>query len=363
MSISRNASWLIFLLLPLAASRTATAQPSVKIDEICYVKGQEPVTLHGFGIVTGLRGTGDGKSPLTLRKFARILEMTGTPVGKDSSGDYLSAELQDTKNVALVAVTVEIPAQGAQQGQRLDCQVTAIAAKSLDGGTLYVASLKGPPGDNRVYAVANGNLSIPNAALPTYATVPKGCELIEAFEHPFFENGKIALVIKQQFATFQIVDDVVSEINRYYDPNSSVSSSQRGIAEAKGPTRIDIRVPEEYKDDVVRFISDILEQRVILRTIPARVRVNERTGSVVATNDARIGPVTVTHNNLTVEAGQQLVAEFVEVDSERERDSTASVNGLVQALRALKVPPKDVISILREINQTGRLYAIWDEAQ
>ena len=354
--------WSMLLLLLVIVARPVAAQPSVKIGEITRVKGQEPVTLHGFGVVVGLRGTGDGKSPLTLRKLARILEMSGNPVSKDTSGNYLAEELQDTKNVALVAVTATIPPDGAPEGNRITCTVTAVAAKSLEGGQLIPTALLGAPGDNRVYAIAQGPISVSDPSNPTFARVPKGCQLLESFEHPFLKDGVITLVIKPQLASFQMAYDLAAHINASYNP-SFRESATGGIARAKDATTVEIRLPEEYRNDAVEFLSIIQEQRIILQAKPARVIVDEREGIVVATDEARIGPVIVTHRNLTIEAGQQLVAEFVDVDSENGQSTADTVEGLLQALRALKVPPRDVIAILRKINESGSLYAEFVDSQ
>ncbi len=348
--------------LLIGSASAALAQPSVKIGEISRIKGQEPVTLQGFGIVVGLRGTGDGKSPLTLRKLARILEMSGNPVSKDTAGKYLSEELQDSKNVALVAVTATVPGEGAAEGDRFTCTVTAIAAKSLEGGQLLPTALLGAPGDNRVYALAQGPISVSDPTSPTFARIAKGCQLLETFEHPYLKDNILTLVVKPQLASFQMAYDLASTINQYHDP-SYLKSADSGIARAKDATTIEIRVPEEYRNNVVQFISEIKEQRIILKSKPTRVIVDEREGTVVATDQVRIGPVIVTHRNLTIEAGQQLVAEFVDVDSEARQQSANSLEGLLQALRALKVPPRDVIAILRKINESGSLYAEFVDTQ
>ena len=120
----------ILLLLSFAACvRPAAAETLLK--NICHVKGQEENTLQGLGIVVGLKGTGDGGgfSP-TMRTLAKLMTVMGTPMGKAGLAD-----LKDSKNVAMVTVTVTIPAAGARQGDKLDCAVSSVgSAKSLAGG-------------------------------------------------------------------------------------------------------------------------------------------------------------------------------------------------------------------------------------
>ena len=116
-------------LLPADASRA-----DHRIGDICRIKGQEENTLHGMGLVVGLRGTGDGDSKATLRALSRYMELMGHRLPNNAQGQPSLDELKNVKNVALVFVTATVPAGGAQQGDDLDCTLSAISAKSLEGG-------------------------------------------------------------------------------------------------------------------------------------------------------------------------------------------------------------------------------------
>src|SRR4029453_12192317 len=114
------------------------------IGDICRIKGQEENVLHGMGLVVGLKGTGDGDNKPTMRALGHYMELLGHRIGTSPQAQPMLDELKNVKNVALVYVTATIPPGGAQQGDSLDCTVSAVAAKSLDGGRLMLTELYGP---------------------------------------------------------------------------------------------------------------------------------------------------------------------------------------------------------------------------
>ena len=122
---------------------TDLAHGELRIRDLCRVKGQEENTLHGMGLVFGLNGTGD-KDPTTIRSLARMMELMGIPLSADAKGNLSLADLQNVQNVASVYILATIPAAGARQGSQVNCTVTAINAKSLEGGILAPTVLCGP---------------------------------------------------------------------------------------------------------------------------------------------------------------------------------------------------------------------------
>src|SRR5438309_1064439 len=110
----------------------AVARADHKIADICRIKGQEENILHGFGLVMGVKGTGDSDMKATQRALAHYMEVLGHHLGKGQTGQTSFDELKSVKNVALVYVMVTVPPGGAQQGDLLDCYVSAPSAKSLD---------------------------------------------------------------------------------------------------------------------------------------------------------------------------------------------------------------------------------------
>jgi len=347
---SRNLVGLLLAGLFLSVMPSTPAQGSATLRNVCRVRGQEEITLHGLGIVTGLNGTGDGSSALpTIRSLATMMQLLGVPLGADGA-----AELKDAKNVALVIVTTTIPAAGARRGDRLDCKVSAISAKSLVGGRLFSTPLTGPvPQQNPVvFAIAEGDVTVDDQELATTGRVHRGCQLMEDFFNPFSEDGSITLVVDRDYAGFQVAQEIADLINSRMAPNSS----EELLAKAIDQVHVEVTVPPEYRDYLVQFVSEILSLEMLELATGPRVVIHERTGTIVIDGDVEIGPVLVTHRNIVVEAGGEVaVGQFVPVDSQS--DDNPKLKALLAALEAVRVPSEDKIEILKALHRNGRLYA------
>ena len=334
----------------LAAAAPADARTLLKT--ICRVKGQEENTLQGLGIVVGLKGTGDGGSSLPmLRALAQAMQYLGNPVGKNGP-----AELKDAKNAALVLVTATVPAQGARQGDKIDCTVSSIgSAKSLSGGRLFTTCLVGPgdPKNPRVYAVAEGPITIDSATQTTTGRIYGGCRLEEDFFNAFVQDGKITLVLDRNYADFQVAAEMADLLNKTL---VGIQSDGASLARALDPCNIEVSIPRQYQNDPVEFVSQVLSLPIPEPPVGARVAVNERAGRIVITGDAEIGAVVVTHKNIVVEAGNAAgpATRFVPVDP---RNENPTLKSLVEALNAVRVPTEDIIEILKGLQRSGKLHA------
>ena len=346
----------------------ATAEPAaarILLKNICRVKGQEENTLHGLGLVMGLKGSGDGGDFLpTIRGLSTALQLMGNnPFDKQNN-----IGIKEAKNVALVMVTATIPAAGARQGDTLDCVVSSIGtAKSLSGGTLFMTPLQGPEvpqqmrakgtqaasprgADSRVYGFAQGLLHV-DGLPPTVARIHKGCRLEEDFFNVFTKDGKITLVLDKDHADFQVAQDIAELINSQLN-----FQSQEGyLAKAINALNIEVTIPHQYRDDPVLFISQVMSLPTLEPHAEARVVINEKNGSVVIGGDVEIGSVVVTHKNIVVETGDNTTASrFVPLDVER--TSTAKLKSLVESLNAVKVPTEDIIDIIKGLERNGKLH-------
>jgi len=121
-----------------AVASLPVAQADHRVGDICRIKGQEENILHGMGLVTGLKGTGDADMKVTQRALAHYMELLGHHLAKGDKGQTSFDELKNIKNVALVYIVATVPPGGAQQGDVLDCYLSAPGAKSLDGGYLML---------------------------------------------------------------------------------------------------------------------------------------------------------------------------------------------------------------------------------
>ncbi|HTN75746.1 MAG TPA: flagellar basal body P-ring protein FlgI [Pirellulaceae bacterium] len=345
-----------FALLMLLLLLPGLAQAELRIRDVCRVKGQEENTLHGLGLVVGLKGSGDINTAATMRSLARMMDLMGTRVGPGKDGGYFLDELKDAKNVALVFVTATVPAAGGRQGDTLNVSIAnANNAKSLNGGYLLLTPLLGPrPGSDRVYAFASGPLDLPDASQPLSARVHNGCRLEEDFTNVYTQDGKLTLVLDKNHASFQTAQDIADVIKN--QPDFREGSSDDEIATAKDQVNIEVKIPSKYAADPVLFVSLILNQRLFNTDTEARVVVNERAGAIVIGANVEIGAVAVTHRNLVIDVGEgNTINEFVPLDPASNKQAT-KLQALVEALNAVKVPTSDIIEIIKGLDRNGQLY-------
>jgi flagellar P-ring protein FlgI len=330
---------------------TPSADARTVLKSICRLKGQEENTLQGLGIVVGLKGTGDGSSFLpTLRSLEKVMKVMGEPLGRKSLD-----EIKDAKNVALVTVTATIPAAGARQGDKINCVVSSIgSAKSLAGGRLFLTPLIGPDRTNpRVYAFAEGPVSLDDATITSTGRVFEGCRLEEEFFNAFIKDRKITLVLDKNHADFQVAQDIAELIN------SQLSMQNNGgpLARAMNQVNVEVLIPPQYHDDPVLFVSQVLGLPILEPQTAPRVVINERAGSIVISGDVEIGAAVVSHKNIVVETGNVTNARpFVPLNT-AEPANSPKLKALVETLNALHVATPDVIDIIKGLDRNGRLHA------
>ncbi len=339
---------LLMTMTLILAVQCSYAAAAVRLKDICRVKGQETNSLQGLGLIVGLKGTGDGGRYLpTIRSLATVMQYMRNPAigGAD--------ELRDATNVALVMVTATVPAGGARQGDQLDCYVSSIgAAKSLVGGRLFLAALQGPDIDSpKIYGFAEGMIHIDDPVTPTVGRIHGGCRLEEDFFNPFVDQGRITLVLDKNHADFEVAQEVAETINGQL----SIQSGGGDPAKAINAVNVIVSVPQQYWEDPVLFVSQIMALTMSEPPTEARVVINERAGSIVIGAEVEIGAVVVSHKNIVIETGDQLPADrFVGVDPGATQ--TAKLRSLVTALQAVKVPNADIIDIIKGLDRNGKLH-------
>ncbi len=341
------------VLLALGLTPPVTAE--LRLVDICRVKGQEETTLVGMGLVIGLKGTGDANARPTMQSLGKMMERLGVPLSQDPTGKMALDELKNATNVALVYVQAKVPGAGAREGDKLSCSISAISAKSLEGGTLVSTPLM-LPGSETVYAIASGKLTVDDANKPTVARVHQGCQLIQSFFNDFTKDGHITLVLDMSHAGFQTAQDIEDLINRQPDFVGPASGTDQLIAKALDQVNIQVRIPENYQENPVLFTSLVLNQLLIEPHKDARVVIDERSGSIIIDDDVEIGAVAVAHKNLSIETQTGLLAsQFVPVDPAI-NTAVPKLKALVDALNALQVPTSDVIDIIKALERSGKLY-------
>ncbi len=347
------------LLLCGVLLNAACADGQLRIGDICRLKGQEENTIQGIGIVVGLRGTGDDSLAPTTRALARMMQLMGSNISTDAQGLPQIDELKDTGNVALVMVTARIPPAGAQQGDQLNCTVSAISAKSLQGGNLMIAYMLGPRADvDRIYALAQGPVTVPDSATPTTGMVYGGCKMETTIKNGFTDDDKITLILDKDLASFSTTVDIADAVNGLNQSGLSgnlTGSEALVIAKAVDQLHVEVTIPRGYRDFPVQFVS--LVEQIELTNIkkPKRVVLNEKDGVIIIGEDVLINPVVISHKNLSIEArpGQ---GGFVGFDPDSPETQRPRLKNLVDALNSLKVPTTDVIAIIRNLDRNGDLY-------
>ncbi len=343
------------ILTLLALLSPAAAYADVRIGDLCRIKGQEENTLHGMGLVVGLRGTGDGDNKATMRALARYMELMGHRLTTAPTGQVMLDELKGVKNVALVFVTATVPAGGAQQGDNLDCIVSAISAKSLEGGQLMLTELYGPvPGDRTVYALAKGLIALDDQTKPQTGRISLGCQVETKFDNKFVQDGKLHLVMNKDHASFHSTSYIEDLINQQPDFAVQGASGTEGVAKALDQVRIEVTIPPTYADNPALFASRLLDTRAYRPQTDTKVIINQRKRAIIIGADVEIGPVAVMHKNRLIQTGGDPINQFVALDPS---DSTKpKLAALVDALNALKVPAEDVIDIIKMLQHKRALF-------
>lgn len=355
------------LFAMLAAMLAADPAGATRIKDIVSVENVRDNQLIGYGLVVGLQGTGDRlrNSPFTEQSLKAMLERMGVNIR-----DY---DLK-TQNVAAVSIVANLP-PFARRGSRIDVTVAALGdATSLQGGTLIATPLSGLDGE--IYAVAQGPVAVSgfsargaaasiNRGSTTGARIASGAivEREVPFELHGMQEAKLALT-NPDFATARAVRDAI---------NRDVGA---GTAIALDPATVSVRVPAG--SSIVDLMASIetLEVRV---DQPARVVINEASGTVVMGSAVRVSPVAIAHGALTIavseapvvsqpaplaRAGETVVVPRTQIGiDDGPKGSMATIGGgttlrsLVDGLNRLGVAPRDLITILQSLKAAGALQA------
>jgi flagellar P-ring protein precursor FlgI len=339
---------LIVSMLPgLATART-------RLKNICRIKGQEENTLRGWGLVVGLNGTGEANDGPTMRAIARAMEIMGNPVAQPDARQSGLEELKKMKNVAMVMVNATVPSTGARRGDKVDCFVSAINGKSLEGGRLAFASLLGPnTEDKRVYALCQGQVTIDNPQQPMVGVIHAGCQLEADIFTPFHRDGYITLILDKNHADFQTANDIVQFIREkvaYSETGDTKNSDE--MVHAIDAANIKVRIPEIFVRDPVYFASILLEIPMEEPQAESRVVINPRAGTIVISGDVEIGDVIVSHKNVVVDATTAPTFSAIDVD----QSGAPKLQTLVDQLNSLKVPTSDMVEIIKGIERNGKLH-------
>lgn len=357
------------IILILIFSQLEAAQ--VRLKTIAKVKGVRENQIIGYGLVSGLQRTGDTQRVLsTLQSITNMLSQFGIKISPDQIR---------TQNVAAVMVTAQLPAL-LKSGDKIDITVSSIGdARSLQGGLLLMTPLQGP--DGQVYAVAQGPLAVGGfsdntAEFPlvqenntTTGRVPNGAIVEREVPSTFVDNDTISILLDHP--DFGQASLVTQAINQQFGEQ---------VAKANDGAQIDVKIPNNYRDNVVDFVAAVEDAQVMTDAPSNRVVVNERTGTVVLGQDVRIDAVAIAHGNLrlVVKKTTQITHDAVFGHEQLTHSTTVSAEDtgkqgnlvllpegatlmdLVEAVNAVGATPRDLISILQAVKEEGALHAELD---
>lgn len=360
-----------FSLLLFSLSVFQLFSPSLhasRVKDLTLVEGGRDNQLVGYGIVVGLAGDGDSNAATTLRSVANILERYGLTVNPTDI---------KAKNVAAVMITADI-GPFLRSGARIDVNVASMGdAKALQGGVLLQTPLLGA--DGRVYAVAQGPVAVGGflggaggaggATVqknhPTVGTISNGAIVERAIPAAFVRDNRVRLLLHNP--DFTSAARMADAINLQWP----------GAASATDAATVNVVLPANYQGRNVSFIADLGAIEVTPDSL-ARVVINERTGTIVATSTVRLSQVAIALGSLTItvannlgvsqpnalsRAGQTVVVPSTQTNVTETKGGFVVVNEpptierLASALNALGVSTRDMMAIFQSLKRAGALQA------
>jgi flagellar P-ring protein precursor FlgI len=340
-----------------------------RVKDLVDVQGIRDNMLVGYGLVVGLNGTGDSlkNAPFTQQSIQAMLERLGVNT---------RGEVMQTKNVAAVMVTANLPAFAAP-GTRIDVSVSAMGdAKNLQGGTLLVTPLFGA--DGSIYALAQGPVAIGGFAaqgqassvtrgVPTAGRIANGAIVEKDTGFKLASLSSLKLSLRNPDLT--TATRIAKAVNTYLGTTT---------AQATDPANVQLSVPAGYPGGVMSLLTAI-EQIKVDPDQPAKVVIDENSGVIVMGADVRVSTVAIAQGNLTIKVTETpqvsqpspfsntgttmaVPRTNIQVDDSRANRMTVvhdgvSLQHLVDGLNALGVGPRDIISILQAIKAAGALQA------
>jgi flagellar P-ring protein precursor FlgI len=339
-----------------------------RLKDLASIGGVRQNQLIGYGLVVGLDGSGDQttQTPFTVQSVVSMLQQMGVNLPP-------TGQLQ-LKNVAAVMVTTSLPAF-AQPGQMLDVTVSSMGnAKSLRGGTLLMAPLKGA--DGQIYGMAQGNVLVGGVGAAANGSkaqvnhlsvgrISGGATVERAVANSLGQNNMVTLELND--SDFSTASRVVEAVNRRFGADTASAQDGRVIR---------VRTPAG-SDERVAFLGALESLSVTPAQVAAKVILNARTGSVVMNQSVTLDTCAVSHGNLSViintentpsqpaplSNGQTVVVQNSAIEIKKDPGQVvllkqaASLADVVKALNAIGASPQDLLAILQAMKASGSLRA------
>jgi len=356
------------LTLTLTLALSAPAAWGARLKDLTNIRGVRGNQLVGYGLVVGLKGTGDKQQvTFTMQALANLAERLG--------GIKVAANTLRVQNVATVMITAELP-PFATVGSRIDAMVSSVGdCQSLQGGNLLLCALKGV--DNQVYALVQGPLIVGGFSAggaagggaqknhPTVGRISGGASIER--EIPFELTGPGPLLFALEQPDFTTAGRIAAVMNTHLGG---------AFARALDSGRVQLDVPPSYRGRLAPLVAEV-ERLDVTPDSVAKVVLNERTGTVVMGENVRLSALAIAHGNLSITikekqdvsqpqpfgAGQTVTTPQTEVAvNEQEMrlvmvPAAVSIGEVVRGLNAIGVTPRDLISIFQAMKAAGALQA------
>jgi flagellar P-ring protein precursor FlgI len=350
----------------LPASAQSVSRP-VRIRDIAKVQGVTGNQLVGYGVVVGLQGTGDSTQVVfTSQTIQNVLQAFGLNVSQQGVR---------TRDVAAVIVTATLP-PFAHSGDNIDVTVSQMGdASTLQGGTLVLTELRAA--NNLVYATAQGPVSVGgfvaganNSGVAQNFTgagrIPNGGVIARDMVTPL-QTDPTGFNYVLTTPDYKTAANLASTLNGHFGGR---------FAQALDAETIHVTLPPGYIGNTVQFLADA-DDLMINQDEPAKVVMNERTGTVVFGGDIKLAPCAIAHGDLTITiTTQNQVVQpnsFGQGNTARQSNSqinatqhgkqltfiagAATLSSVVRALNTLGVSPRDLIAIVQALRASGSLQA------
>lgn len=365
---NKSSNLILQVLLFAIACVISSTVFAERLKDITSIAGVRSNQLVGYGLVVGLDGTGDqtSQAPFTIQSLKSMLAQFGIAIPPGVN--------PQVKNVAAVSLHAELPAF-AKPGQTIDVTISSIAnSKSLRGGTLLMAPLKG--GDGQVYAIAQGNVVVGGFGVgeggssitvnvPSVGRIPNGAMVERGVTTGFLQGNSLTLNLHT--ADFTTANRVASAIN---------ASVGDGTAQAVDGSSIKVNAPRDPSQRVA-FMSLLENFEVVPAEGSAKIVINSRTGTIIIGRHVRVMPAAITHGSLTVtissspevsqplpfSRGETVVVPNTQVAVNEEASPMflfnpgVSLNEIVRAINEVGATPSDLVAILEALKEAGALKA------
>ena len=356
------------LLATLLAGTFASHTQAARIKDVTVVEGGRDNQLVGYGLVVGLASKGDSKLSYTVQSIANALQRFGINVPPNTI---------KSDNVAAVMVTADIPAFS-KPGARIDVTISSIGdAKTIQGGVLLQTPLLGA--DEAVYAVAQGALAVGGflggEGGSGGATVQKNHPTVGAISGGALVEREIAAqIVRDKSVELLLLNPDYASAARMAEAINNVFP---GTALARNASAVNVCVPDEYRGYEVNYIASLGGIEVQPDNI-ARVIINERTGTIIATSNVRISTVAVSHGSLTITIassvgvsqpgafsprGETAVVQGTETKATEQKggfklvEEPPTIQQVASALNALGLTTRDMMAIFQSMKKAGALQA------